>query len=160
MRLKEIIRNPKEDIDWGKWQSGRMPRKEFPLSKLKSRKYRLGASYRWRICRFSQGGENFRVWVRFRPYLGQYSAVLGVEEDGDMVVLSRYEFHGTHPGWHVHAACKNVSNIVSGRLLSQIHLRIPKQGKFHRHDKFDVTEDSAADKAITKFRLYGPGTLL
>ena len=98
--------------------------------------------------------------MRFRADLEQYSAVLGVEQDSDMVVLARYEFHGTHAGWHVHASCKNVRNIVSGRLHSQLHSRFPKQGAFHRHDRFDVTEDSAADKAITKFRLYGPGTLL
>jgi hypothetical protein len=161
VRLKQIIRGPKEDISWGEWRAGHVPRKEFPLSRLKSKVYKIGPSYHWRIGRFSQGGNSYRVWVKFRPDLENYAAVLGLEQsDGDMVVLARYEFHGSHPGWHVHAACKNVRDIEPGRLHSPLHSRMPRRGGRHRDDRFGVTLLSATDKAVKKFRLYGPDTLL
>ena len=100
------------------------------------------------------------VYVRFRADLEQYAAILAMDDGGDMTVLARYEFHGTHPGWHVHACCENVHEIVPGRLLSPLHSRLPENGRFHRNTRFGVTRENAADMAIAKFGLYGPGTLL
>lgn len=130
------------------------------MSKVKTRKYSLGSSYSWRIGKFYIGEQYFRVWVRFRADVEQYAAILGLEDSGDMTVLARYEFHGTHPGWHVHAACKNEQSIVSGRLFSQLHSRFPLGSGFHRSTEFRVTEENAAAIAVDKFGLYGPGRLL
>src|SRR5580700_3360815 len=114
MRLKEVLSAEKNDLEWGPWQSGPVPRREFPLSKHRKNTYSLGPSYRWRICKFSILDQRFRVWVMFRADLEKYAAYLGLEDSGDMTVLARYEFHGTHVGWHTHAACGEDA-IVSGR---------------------------------------------
>ena len=154
MHLKDIIRSPKESVDWGKWQSGPVPRREFPLSKHKKSVYSLGPSYRWRMCKFSIGNNNFRVWIMFRADLEKYAAWLGQEQDSDMIVLARYEFHGTHPGWHTHAACEREDQITPGRSNTPLHLRIPKARTKHRRLEFQVTEENGVDIAGKAFKLH------
>lgn len=154
MRLKEVIKKPKENVNWGNWKSGPVPRKEFPLSKHKKSVYSLGPSYRWRVCKFSIGDNNFRVWIMFRQDLEKYAAWLGQEHDSDMVVLARYEFHGNHPGWHTHAVCGNEDEIIPGRSNTPLHVRIPMTRSQHRRLQFHVTEENGADIASKAFKLH------
>jgi hypothetical protein len=39
---------------------------------------------------------------------------LAIEDDRDMTVLASYEFHGTHPGWHLLATCDEIATVPSG----------------------------------------------
>lgn len=113
MRLKDIIRAEKVVTDWGNWGSDRMPRTAFPLSKARSRFFRLSA-FRWRVIVFSAVDQSFRLLIAYRTDKEQYRAVLAMEQERDMTVLASYEFHGTHPGWHVVATCEEVTDAPKG----------------------------------------------
>ena len=115
---RRIRRADKTVSDWGKWQSGGMGT-AFPLSKRRQRFYRLGAAYRWRIVRFTAEGFTFRLLVAFNIAKEQYRAVLGLEHERDMSVLASYEFHGTHPGWHLHGSCGDIEIIPQGSMRGE-----------------------------------------
>ena len=154
MRLKEILRAKKKDVSWTDWKFAPIPRKEFPLSKQKKRVYSLGSNYRWRVCRFSIENNKFRVLIAFRADLEKYFAWFGQEQADDMLVLARYEFHGSHPGWHIHAVCKKEDELTPGRVNTPLHSRIPKSRSRHRNIDFKITEQNAADIASKAFKLY------
>lgn len=155
MNLREIIRANKEVTDWGRWQAGgRMPRNAFPLSRSKNRFYRLG-SHRWRIVRFSALNSEFRVLIAYHLAKQQFQAVLALERDSEMSVLAQYEFHGTHPGWHVLASCQDVNEVPAGVMRSPWQLRLPKARRFHRSVDFDITnDDRALNRAAVFFKLH------
>lgn len=155
MELREIIRADKDVNDWGRWQAGaRMPKPAFPLSRSKGRFYRLGA-YRWRIVRFTALAAEFRVLIAYHPDKQQYRAVLALERDGDMTVLAQYEYHGTHPGWHVLATCSEVDSAPVGVMRNPWQRRLPRARHFHRNTAFGISgDDQALDRAAAFFRLH------
>ena len=155
MKLKDIIRANKAVTDWGKWQEGgRMPRTAFPLSKPRNRAFRL-PSYRWRIVQFNALGQSFRLLVAYRIDKEQYRAVLAADYGRDMAVLAQYEFHGTHPGWHVLATCDEIDSAPIGMMRHPWQRRFPKARRRSNHTEFRVTDDDRAlEVAADFFRLH------
>ena len=85
MRLKEIVRAPKDDIKIGAWRSGKVPKADFPLAKGP---YALGSSYKWNVITFQALGAEYRVLVVFHEAKEKYEAILGViAPSGVMSVL-------------------------------------------------------------------------
>jgi len=67
-------------------------------------------------------------------------------------MLASYEFHGTHPGWHVHAGCGDTSVIPIGRYMGPWKLRIPRDWKESRQTDWNVdTQEAAMAKASEVF---------
>jgi hypothetical protein len=153
MKTRRVVRSEKAATEWGDWKPGPIPKREFPLSKQKGSVYSLGASWRWRVGRFSVGAEKYRVLIVFRPDLEKLSAWLGSEQDQDMTPLVRFEYHGHHPGWHVHTACGKEDLLHPGR-MNQLNRRIPKRSAGHNRMTFGVTEQNAVDIVSKAFRLY------
>lgn len=156
MWLKEVVLAPKSITDLGKWQEGgRVPRTAFYLSKPKNRSYRLG-SYRWRVVQFTALGSAFRLLVAYHAGKEQFRAVLAVEHERDMSVLAQYEFHGTHPGWHVLATCdEEIEGVPRGIMRGPWQQRLPTARGYHRLQKFTaVDDDHALEIAAKKFRLW------
>ncbi|WP_157572702.1 hypothetical protein [Nevskia soli] len=140
MRLKKIIQADKIVTDWGKWTFGAaMPKTAFPISKSS---FKIRSTYHWRIAKFLSLGESFRLLIFYRTDKPEYGAWLGMQRDSDTQLVARYEFHGTHPGWHLHAHCQTDTAPIGRTLVDG--LRIPKSGKCRRTD-FSVTSD---DKAL------------
>lgn len=72
-----------------------------------------------------------------------------------MSVIASYEFHGTHPGWHLHAACGDLESIPLGSMRGHWQKRLPLPRKVHRRTDFGVTDDATAlDVAARFFRLH------
>jgi hypothetical protein len=131
-----------------------MPKPAFPLSRTKNRHYRLGA-YRWRVIRFSALSAEFRVLVAYHIEKQQYRAVLALEKAGDLTVLAQYEYHGTHPGWHVLASCQEMDQVPSGVMRSPWQTRLPAARGYHRSTAFDVaSDDHALDRVAGFFGLH------
>ena len=42
IKLKDVIRSEKSNVDTGKWANGHIPRAAFPMSKLKDKRYKFG----------------------------------------------------------------------------------------------------------------------
>lgn len=131
-----------------------MPRTAFPLSKPRNRAYRL-PSYRWRVVLFEALGQPFRLLVAYRLDKEQYRAVLAADYGRDMAVLVQYEFHGTHPGWHVLATCDELVEAPVGMMRHPRQRRIPPSRARNRKTAFRISGDeNALTVAADFFRLH------
>jgi hypothetical protein len=155
LRSQQIRSADKVVSDWGKWQTGGMQSSAFPLSKRRGRAYRLGSSYKWRVIQFSALGETCRLLIVYNADKEQYRATLAIERDRDMIVIASLEFHGTHPGWHLHGACGDVGAHPVGSLRGPLQRRFPMPRTTHRRHLFGITSEGAAlDVAAKFFRLH------
>lgn len=162
MHAKDVRHGEKNVTDWGKWASGRMPRTAFPMSKARNRAYRLGSAYRWRIVKFEAQGEVFRLLIAVNLAKEQYRALLGLEVGSDMALVASYEFHGTHPGWHLLTTHEEVKDIPPGVMRGPWQRRFPRARTLHRNTEFGILDDDKAlDVAANFFRLHKkPGALI
>lgn len=153
LRGQQIRSAAKVVSDWGKWQIGGMPPGAFPLSKRRNRSYRVGAAYKWRVIQFSALGETCRVLIRYNAAKEQYAAVLAVERNRDMTVIASLEFHGTHPGWHLHGGCGDINALPTGSMRGPLQRRLPSSRTTHRRHFFKVANDGDALDVARKFFL-------
>jgi hypothetical protein len=143
-RVQDIRSASKTNVDWGKWESGKMPRAFFPLSLPRNRSFRLGSRYRWRVIQFQALENTFRVLVAFHIDKEQYRATLALERGRDLSVIASYEFHGTHPGWHLLAACGDVESVPVGMMRGPWQRRFPNARQYHRQTEFGVDSERKA----------------
>lgn len=157
MRLKEIIKADKANLDWGKWQAGHITRSSFPLSKVKEKAYKLGQAYSWRVVRFTALGSRIRVLIVLNTEKEIFRARLAVESAGDLVVLCEHEFHASEPGWHCHYTLRDVDSVTPGAY---------RDGKRKRPTgtdasaAFNVTEASALAIAAKRYGFEPKGTFI
>jgi len=128
-----------------------MTRAAFPLSKNGNKSYRLGNRH-WRVVQFLAGGVSYRLLIHYSYMLGQYSAMLGAEANGDMRVLAMFELHATHGGWHMHTACGDPAGVPFGVKRGPWLSR--RGGKFSPYDSQCPRDDKEAFAlAVRVFRL-------
>lgn len=132
-----------------------MPASAFPLTRRRGGAYRLSSKFTWRVVKFSISEDQFRLLVAFRNDICSYEAVLGKIEGKDTKVLASYEFHGSHPGWHVHANCDSIDEISLGFRKSGREFRLPSARSQHRRNEFDVNEGNALEIATSLFGITG-----
>lgn len=139
-----------------------MPRSAFPLSRPRSRSFRLGSAYRWRVIRFESLDLSFWLLIAFHEKKEQYKATLALEHERDLSVLASLEFHGSHPGWHLHASCGDAEEVPKGVMRGPWQNRYPRARRFHRQMDFDISGDGKAlHRASAFFGLHeSEGTLL
>ena len=128
-----------------------MPPGAFPLSRRRSRSFRLGAAYRWRIVLFDAVGRKFRLLIAYNAAKEQYVAVLAEERERDNAVIASYEFHGTHAGWHLLSACGPVEACPEGVMRGPWQKRFPPARDFHRRTHYGVSSDEAAVAVAARF---------
>lgn len=145
MKTIRAIRGQKELIESGGWQSGKMPRTCFPLSKNKS--FTLGAGWDWRVFTLQSGSDVFRLLVAFRSDKEQYLAWLGLKDGDDQALLARLEFHPSHHGWHCHIK-PSPTDLVTRGVVKQPR---EKTRLCNGSDKFGVTK---LDAAAIAFRIF------
>ena len=77
-------------------------------------------------------------------------------------VLASLEFHGSHPGWHLHASCGDAEEVPKGVMRGPWQNRYPRARRFHRQMDFDISGDGKAlHRASAFFGLHeSEGTLL
>jgi hypothetical protein len=162
IRTKDILAAPKSNLDWGKWDNAKMPPSAFPLSRRRGYSLRLGTAFRWRLVRFDACGHKFRLLLAFSIEKQQYRAILALDLERDLTVLVSYEFHGTHPGWHLLATCGDIAVVPAGVLIGPWQRRIPKARSTHRTVNFSVKDDDTAfNVGASFFRLHkAEGVLL
>lgn len=155
IRARDIRATNKRNMDWGKWENTKMPVSAFPLSRRRKYSFRLGSAYRWRIVRFEACDCKLRLLLAYSLEKQQYRATLALEGDRDMSVLAPYEFHGTHPGWHLLAACDDITTVPQGVMIGPWQRRLPMARTRHRIVDFRVRDDDTAlDIAAQFFRLH------
>lgn len=156
MSLKRIIRAQKENLDTGKWSVGHVPRTAFPMSRLKDKRYRYGPEYSWRLIKFEACGYFCRVLILLNESKEILRARLGIEINGDMVVLSDYEYHASEPGWHCHLTLVDVALVDAGSARSD-KTKWPR--KSSRQD-FGANKANAVGIVATHFNFHAQGGLI
>jgi len=129
MRSAALIRAGKTVVEVGTWQSGRLPRTAFPLSRSP---IKLGPTWRWRLERLRAGVADLRLLVFFRMDREEFAAWLAQDTTAGLVILARLEDHGTHPGLHLHIQCRDDVGRPVGRQVYPGLLRLPRSGTLHR----------------------------
>jgi len=158
MRFKDIFCADKDIQDWGEWRQMKMPPSAFPMSRGPKRSYRLGSVFRWRIVKFGALGQNFRLLIAYRDDIEEYRSLLGMDVAGDTRLIAEVCFHGTHPGWHVHADCGDVRNMPTGIQRWPEKRRLPSGRSFHRSTTYvtalsRMNDAHALEIAVSRFNL-------
>lgn len=122
MRIRHIVEAKKTISTDTNWRDGELPSKH---SAVYPRTMPVRPGWKWRsalasdgeqeyilLCQVNEGKDNWLAWL-----------VRKTEQGGSLV--SRYEFHGNHPGLHVHADCTR-GGIEFGPTSIKVALRIPR----------------------------------
>ena len=149
MGVRAILLQKAVLVDAGQWETGRMTKAAFPLSK--NRSLRLGNGWDWRVIRLEYASENCRILITFHRNKQNAHAYLGIEKGTDMHVICILESHSTHPGWHVHTSCDHAGGML-GRLRWPGIRRIPRKGSFHRAISGVLSKDDVLGRALEAFR--------
>src|SRR5580693_5393150 len=102
MRVRAAILTPKRLTVEGGWKAitraSRMPKSAFPVGV--NSPVVFSRNWHWRVDEMtSNTGASFRLLTAFNSNVEEFRAWLGAAFGKSTVVLARYEFHGTHPGW-------------------------------------------------------------
>lgn len=164
MNLKALIGATKSYVRVGDWKQGEIPRAQWPSRRAKSKFYKWGPLYKWRIVTFSALGKDCRVLILLNEAKQIFRASFGVTENGDTRVVCDYEFHASEPGWHCHARCDELGTIDAGTNRFGA-VRLPKSNRPHRRMEFKFGKSvlspvSAFNCAVTVFGIdRGDGVL-
>jgi len=156
VNLKEVIRSPKTNVKIGEWHIGHVPRSKFPMSRARTKSYRFGPDWKWRLVTFEVAGNLCRILLLLNESKEIYRARLAVEMEGDMLVLCEHEYHATEAGWHCHLTLEPISSAPVGAA------RYGKT-KWPRHPSrmdFGVTKENALSVAAKRFCFEARGDLL
>ena len=162
MRLRDIVRAPKQYIKIGQWHFGKVPKADFPIARAA---YRLGNSFKWVVIEFQALSANCRVLVVVNEGKQKYEAILGVmAPNGWLRILCSYEHHPAEPGWHCHATHDDADTLSHGLMRGPWIRRIPGARKRHRTQKypnFKIQEGAFAIRfAQQRYRIDEKGPLL
>ena len=143
MDVKGLIAAPKIITRRGEWKHGnKIPKTAFRFSK--GNPIRLGKRFHWRTIDLAAGENKFACLVAYRRDKEEFASYLCLMDGTDMKLLARFEFHGTHPGWHVHVECAGIGKIPIGRMMWPGQKRIPRADRGHRRQRFAVDSDEKA----------------
>jgi hypothetical protein len=160
MRARELIFKQKRITKAGEWKSGqKMPKTAFPMSA--SRSFQLGPKWTWRVDVLEYKGEECRLLIAFEPMKQTAIAWLSCRRGNGYALVSQFEFHGDHPGWHCHSYCGAVADISVGYVKSLDAVRLPKPRTYHRRGQYELTEQDALAKAFAFYKVGAaePGSL-
>jgi hypothetical protein len=159
MRARAAIRAQKRIVEAGEWKlvtshGGRMARSAFPISS--GDPTMLGRNWRWRVDRVASDAVTFRLLTAYDSRTEEFLAWLAADLGRHSLLIARYEFHGTHPGWHCHAPCDDIELGDLGALRTRGCLRIPPGKARHRDCDFSVTSpERAVARAFSFYRVEG-----
>jgi hypothetical protein len=154
MRVRVAIQTPKRLVETGAWKlvtgTSRMPRNAFPIGS--SYPVSFARNWHWRgDCLTGADDAKFRLLTAYNGRIEEFRGWLAVDFDKSSILLARYEFHGSHPGWHCHAPCDDLADGDLGALRTRGCFRFPGGSGFHRDDDFDITSKERALARAWKF---------
>lgn len=127
MRVRHLAKTPKVQIADTGWRIDDMPPRACPIYS-KSRPTRAG--WQWRSAKAEADGQEFTLVALANISRGDLKAILITKTGSGHSVVSRYEFHTSHPGLHAHAHCGR-SGIEDGATGMDGLARIPRLGARH-----------------------------
>ena len=159
MRLKEVIRAPKRDVQFtGPWSQGHIPRSQFPLLGAPRRGYKFGPTYEWRIVSFKVDDLECRVLVLLNEARQLYRASLAVKRGNEFMLVCDHEYHTAAEPWHCHAVVDEFHQVPQG-VRRRFMKKWPRAGSSLRTGFVDSKQKAIA-QAFQVFRIDEPGELL
>lgn len=122
MRIRQHIRRPKiieSDTDW---RDDDLPPR---FSGIYERTRPMRAGWRWRSVLAKADGIEYIFLLQVKPRQDNWLAWLILKEENSCSIVSRYEYHSSHPGFHAHADCTR-GGVEKGPDSIDNLLRIPK----------------------------------
>lgn len=138
MGARQFARLKKHVAQAGTWRcgateaKGKMSKESFPLSK--GRAFQLGNLWHWRVDLWEAGSMKGRLLIAYHLGKENYLAWLSIERGPkEYAVVLCLEYHGDHPGWHVHTGTGPVKDFAVGCTRQRIlGIRKPRKGDYHR----------------------------
>lgn len=159
MLTRELVRaKDKHSIDFGKWETGTLPRARFAYGKRK--KQRFGPAYSWRVIRFECNSSVFKILILLNLDKSILHAILHQVIGNAEAYLCELAYDAKEPGWHCHADCTTPRPLLSVSRMAGWVRRIPKHASRHRRVAFIRNEHEALSKVQAFFRLNTHGDLL
>jgi len=146
MKTTQYILDVKTIESDTKWQTKDIPPKHYPIYK---KSYPSRANWKWRSLKL-KGNNNYVLLLRCNPVKDNWQAVLMLISASQSFPVNRYEYHGSHPGAHVHSTCDNVEQTIMDNWI-----RIPKSGDIHRRSGKNYSELSFYSECVKLFRIKG-----
>lgn len=157
MRVRKIILEEKELYDDTGWHTDDLPpRHSWIFAKTKP----MRSGRIWRSANARGTHREYLLLVQCNPGKDQWKAWLICEvSKGRYSLVSRLEYHGNHPGLHVHSHCVR-SGIEEGPSSIDNLVRIPDADEHHRRVNA-WRENTFWELARSHFRIeYQPGSLI
>jgi hypothetical protein len=147
MKVRPAILKPKYVTEKGEWKlvtgTSKMPRSAFTVGA--NYPVTFSRNWHWRVDQLAcDDGEKYRLLTAYNAHIEEFRAWLAIAFEKGAVLLARYEYHGTHPGWHCHGPCGDLEQGDAGALSTRDVLRVPEGKGFHRDQDFDITSVSRA----------------
>lgn len=159
MRIRQIIAERKVVGSDTNWRTDDMQhRHSWIFDKTKP----IRGGWKWRaVTASSPTGGEYVFLTQCNPAKDQWKAwLIWKTPSGNASLISRLEYHGTHPGLHVHAHCQR-GGLEEGPSSIDGLARVPPATGLHRRKNTTWREQTFWEQARRHFRIEHPkGPLL
>lgn len=157
--FRDILRADKSDVVIGQWSDDKLKHRDFPIRRTS---YPLTRRWRWQMISFRVEGRRFRILAAYHSLVPEYRAVLAEEVNGDSRLIAQWEYHQSHPGWHIHSCCSELDELAVGVMRPPGIKRLPLAKNSHRralfiNPGFAIDDSVATAIACQRYRI--PHTL-
>ena len=150
MKLGDIIRADKSEVEIGGWNSGKIPSSAFKVK----RRFPSGSDWEWRVITFKALNRDFRVLLRLNLDKAYYSAILSLESGSVIQVICHHEFHISHRNWHCHFVAGDVTSTFPNVLRDRDRVRIFEAAPSEaNHVQFAMNHAKALAHALERYRI-------
>lgn len=154
MKVVDIIRATKTNVQVTNWENGTIPPKKYPLAR---RGRSLGRGWRWRLVDFTALDQKFTLLVALSEEKEAYRCALSWHAKDGFRVLCHHELHTSHYGWHCHFFNGDVNKIEPRKSRDQdTFKRWPSFSSDECHEAFIINYQNALEYASIRFRFKNP----
>lgn len=149
MRVRHLVAEPKTIASDTRWRMDDMaPRFSGLYTKTKP----IRAGWQWRSVVAVSEQKEYIFLVQGHEDKDNWGAWLVLRTDSGYSLVTRFEYHGSHPGFHIHAHCDR-GGIEDGTGSINDLVRIPKATS---GTVITLRRDSFWEQARVKFRISFP----
>jgi hypothetical protein len=148
MRVRNLIKERKTQQSDTDWRRDDMQPRHAPVF-TRTRPIRSG--WRWRSARANSAERQYILNALCNPARDNWQATLILYAEAGASVVGRYEYHGSHPGLHVHADCERGGLELGSNSIDNLPRRPPALSFRRRTSAW--TENSFWEAARRFFRV-------
>ena len=123
MRVRKLVKEKKKQTTATEWREDDLQPRYAPCF-VKTYPQRNGWQWRSATAICEETRREYVMLCRCHVQKDDWKSTLILKKMGLGSVVSRYEFHSSHPGLHIHANCNNGGELVGPSGMSEVD-RIP-----------------------------------